>query len=75
MRKIILLFLLISFCTSAYSQIVKGRILDQKTGSSIGFASVYFNGTLVGTLANQNGYFELDIPKFLSVPLTISALG
>jgi len=75
MRKIILLFLLISFFTSAYSQIVKGRILDQKTGNSIGFASVYFNGTLVGTLANQNGYFELDISKFLLMPLTISALG
>ena len=75
MRKIILLFLLFSFYTTAYSQIVKGRILDQKTGDSISFASVYFNGTLVGTLANQDGYFELDISKFSSMPLTISALG
>jgi hypothetical protein len=75
MRNIILLFLLICFNISAYSQIVKGRIHDQKTGSSVGFASVYLNGTLVGTLANQDGYFELDISKFLSMPLTISALG
>jgi hypothetical protein len=74
-RKIIFLFQLISFCTLSHSQIIKGRILDQKTGSSIGFASVYINGTLAGTLANKDGYFELDISKFLSMPITISALG
>jgi hypothetical protein len=75
MRKIILLFLLISFTQLGYSQIIKGRILDQYTDSTINFASVYFNGTFVGTSTNKNGSFDLDVSKYRSMPLTISALG
>jgi len=41
----------------------------------VNFATVYFNGTFVGTHSDQNGYFELDISKYKSMPLTVSALG
>ncbi|MCJ7449597.1 MAG: carboxypeptidase-like regulatory domain-containing protein [Bacteroidales bacterium] len=75
MRKITLVFVLIDFCTIAYNQIIKGIIQDQSTKSPISFATVYFNGTFVGTHSDQNGYFELDISKNLSMPLIISALG
>jgi hypothetical protein len=75
MRKLILLILFLGFCKSSYSQILKGRILDQKTDSTIGYASVYFNGSLIGTLTDRDGYFELDISKYLSMPITVSALG
>jgi hypothetical protein len=75
MRKIILLFLLISFSRLGHSQIIKGRILDQYTDSTINYAAVYFNGTLDGTIADENGYFELDVSKYISMPLTVSALG
>lgn len=75
MRKTILLILLLCFCISSYSQIIKGRILDQTTDSTIGYASVYFNGSLIGTLADRVGYFELDVSRYLSMPLTVSALG
>jgi hypothetical protein len=75
MRKLILLFLFINFYLAAYNQVIKGTILDKNTKSVINFASVYFNGTFVGTNSDQNGYFELDISKNTSMPLTISALG
>jgi hypothetical protein len=75
MRKITLVFVLISFCTIAYSQIIKGTIQDQSTKSPIYFATVYFNGTFVGTYSDQNGNFEIDISKNKSMPLIISALG
>lgn len=75
MRKITLLILLIYFNTSAYSQVIKGTIKDNVTKNNISFAVVYFNGTFMGTHADQNGYFELNISNNLSMPLTISALG
>ena len=75
MKRIILFLLLINFCSSAYSQIIKGTILDKSNDSKISFATIYLNGTYVGTYSDQNGYFELDITKYSSMPLTISALG
>jgi hypothetical protein len=75
MKKSILLFLFISVCLVGYNQVIKGTIYDSKTKSIIYSASVYFNGTLVGTLSDQNGNFQIDISKYRSMPLTISAIG
>jgi len=75
MKKIILFLLLINFCSFTYSQIIKGTILDKSNDSRISFATIYLNGTYVGTNSDQTGYFELDITKYSSMPLTISALG
>jgi hypothetical protein len=75
MKKIILFLLLINFCSFGYSQIIKGTILDKSNNSKINFATIYLNGTYVGTNSDQTGYFELDITKYSSMPLTISALG
>ena len=65
----------ICFSISSYCQVVKGIVLDKPTGNPIGFASVYFDGSTVGTITDQNGFFKIDISKHLSVPLIISALG
>jgi hypothetical protein len=76
MRKLILLFLFFNINLVAYNQVIKGTIFDTKTKSTIYSASVYFNGTSVGTLSDENGNFQLDISKYHpSMPLTISAIG
>lgn len=75
MRKFILLLFLIGFYTVSYCQLIKGTIVDAKTKSTIYSASVYFDGTFVGTNSDLNGYFELDASKNSSMPLTISAIG
>jgi len=75
MRKFILIFLFINLHIVAYNQVIKGTILDQQTHDKISFAYIYFNGTFVGTNSDKNGNFELDISKYVSMPLTISALG
>jgi len=74
-KKIILLLLFASFFKVGQTQIIKGTLLDKSDNQYIIFASIYINGTSVGTYSDQNGYFELDISKFGSLPLTISALG
>jgi hypothetical protein len=76
MRKLILLFLFFNINLVAYNQVIKGTIFDTKTKSTIYSASVYFNGTSIGTLSDENGNFQLDISKYHpSMPLTISAIG
>lgn len=75
MKRIILLFLLFIVFQEGHAQLVRGFVLNKSDNSRINFASIYINGTNTGTNADQNGYFELDITKFASLPLTISALG
>ena len=75
MIKFILLFLFISIHIVGYNQVIKGTVSDFKDHSRINFAYIYFNGTFVGTNSDKNGYFELDISRYASMPLTISALG
>ena len=74
-KKILILLQIISFSQLGYAQVIKGTILDQSNNSKIAFATVFINGTALGTYTDQNGYFKLDITKFNSMPLTISALG
>lgn len=75
MKRITLFLILINFFQVSHSQTVRGTILDNSDHSKINFASIYINGTSVGTNSDQSGYFELDITKYGSLPLTISALG
>jgi hypothetical protein len=66
---------LLFLCSSAYSQTIVGSVMDSSTSNKISYASIYLNGTYVGTNADQNGYFQLQIPKGFSMPITISSLG
>ena len=75
MKKHIILFSFICFHVTLYGQVITGTILEKNTDYPIQNALVYFNGTSVGTYTDQNGSFKLDISKFKSMPLTISALG
>jgi len=72
---ILVLLLFINFILAANSQVIKGTILDRKTDSIICFASVYFDGTFIGTHSDRNGNFELDISNNSMMPLTISCMG
>jgi len=68
MQKYILLLFFLSPFTIGYCQLVKGIVLDEKTKISIPFASVYFNGTFVGTKCDMKGTFELDRSEHTSCP-------
>lgn len=74
MIKFIFILLFFNFNIVAYSQIIKGIVLERKTNNPV-LATIYFSGTFVGTLSDLNGNFELDITKNNSMPLTISSVG
>lgn len=59
----------------AHGQIISGSVSDKSTGKVIPYATIYFNGTTTGTTSDEQGYFELKLPKDLTKPLTISSVG
>jgi hypothetical protein len=62
---------LLSFSQS----IISGTVLSEKTGLPIEGASVYFNNTSIGTIANNSGKFSITSHGFLNGELIISAIG
>jgi hypothetical protein len=75
MRNLVLIVFLLSFYAAVCGQVIRGTVLDKQTHNRIPDALVYLNGTFVRTNSDKNGKFELDISKFSSMPLVISARG
>ena len=66
-NKISSIFILITFSTwfNTYSQIsdktvIKGRVIDAKTGQPISGVSVFLVRTTVGTITNSEGKFNIE---------------
>jgi len=76
MRKLLLLMLFVSFYAVSFNQvIIEGKIFDKKTKERICFATVYLDGSFVGTSSDSNGEFRLNIPHNTYMPLTVSSVG
>ena len=55
---------------------LKGVVRDKSTGEPVSFAHVGICGSLIGTLSNENGQFQLNLVPFLSKDtLCISSIG
>ncbi|MDT0553295.1 carboxypeptidase-like regulatory domain-containing protein [Urechidicola vernalis] len=59
MKKSILLFLF--FCQTIGAQNISGHILDIKTKEPLVGATIYLDGTSIGTTSDFEGYFQLNI--------------
>lgn len=62
--------------TSNNSRIISGFVFDEMKEPILG-ATIQVSGTLIGTLTDDNGYFELNIPNIDSslLVLNISSIG
>ncbi|HLO59895.1 MAG TPA: carboxypeptidase-like regulatory domain-containing protein [Bacteroidales bacterium] len=75
MKKIITFLFCFSCFITSNCQIIRGTVKDIQTKEPIEFASVYFSGTFAGKTTDQNGNFTLNVSKYSTMPLTISAIG
>jgi hypothetical protein len=73
MNKIYILFVLF-FSISSYSQTISGSVFDEAKDPIPG-ASVYLDGTTIGTVTDSNGKYSLDINQNSNVSLIVQALG
>jgi hypothetical protein len=74
MKKVLLITLLWVLPFWLCAQILTGKVYRAGTDSVIASASVYYSGSLNGTMTNSEGVFELPI-KSGQVPLIISCVG
>lgn len=74
MRKSVLLFFFIFISLPSIAQQLSGKILDEENLPLYG-ATVYFDGTTIGTTTDENGYFELNLKTFPNGKLIISHVG
>ncbi|MDA1144157.1 MAG: carboxypeptidase-like regulatory domain-containing protein [Bacteroidetes bacterium] len=72
-----LLFLLIVFVASwvQAQSLIKGQVLDALDQSPLEGVSVYFDGTSIGTITNEAGFFELPLAQKINATLVVSYLG
>jgi len=72
------LLLLFIYCASAQNpappQVIKGRVIDAQTRKPIGGATVYLNGTYIGTSTDTLGNFSFSA-TLTGIPLEVSCVG
>ena len=54
-------FIGLTCCSLSYAGALSGTIKDEK-GAPLPFANVYVQGTTIGTTANENGKYTIDLP-------------
>jgi hypothetical protein len=75
MKNFLLLLIVMNLVPDLSGQILTGKVLDAATGEPISLASVFFDGTFSGTSTDDSGRFDLDVSKYATKPLIISAVG
>jgi hypothetical protein len=70
---LLVFFALLSVAT--FSQTIRGVVLDQKTNLPIESASVYFDGTTIGTSTDDEGRFKIELTQGVTSPMIISSIG
>ena len=60
----------------AQSTLLKGRIVNANNQKGIAYTNIGIEGTYMGTASDQDGYFQLELPKEQRQgQLTVSAVG
>ena len=75
MKKLLLLVISLCIYYNGYNQVINGVVIDKNTNETIPYANIYFSKTSYGTTSDQNGTFKIDISKYSSKPITVSAIG
>jgi len=69
-----LLFCLLVSSTLSFSQTIRGKVFDEKNLPLPG-ANVYFDGTTIATITDENGVFALNSGSKINSILAISFIG
>lgn len=71
----ILLFICFSLAVNSTTLSVKGKVIDEDTGSPVDLASVFIANTTLGTYSNKKGEFVLTFPKEGVLNLVVSHIS
>ncbi|MEO1012417.1 MAG: carboxypeptidase-like regulatory domain-containing protein [Bacteroidota bacterium] len=54
---------------------VRGQVFDDFTKEPLYGVSVYFDGTTIGTITDEEGYFEITTPRPITALLVVTFIG
>ncbi|MDN3203546.1 carboxypeptidase-like regulatory domain-containing protein [Algoriphagus sediminis] len=69
-KRVFLLLFFSLIVGNLYSQTIRGTVKDGSTGKFMPFCNVFINNTTIGTVSDENGFFEIsrnDLPGTLSL--------
>ncbi len=75
MKKSILLFVFYLLVQNINGQIIEGQVINKATNEPLMGASIYFNGSTIGTLSDENGYFLINGKGQANAKLVASFMG
>ena len=75
MNRLVPVIFLLQVSLFLRGQVIEGMVYDQETGRAIELADIYFDGTFAGTSSDSAGHFSLDVSKYPSRSLVVSAVG
>ncbi|MEA5401488.1 carboxypeptidase-like regulatory domain-containing protein [Arcicella sp. DC2W] len=68
-------FLLLFISFASLSQVaIKGKVIDEENNKPLPFSTVFVVGSSIGTIANENGEFSLNVP-FGTIQIGASFIG
>ena len=68
-------FLLIGLGVFAQDITVKGKVTDKSTGSGLASATILSEEDMKGTLSDENGNFELVLPRKATLKIRVTYIG
>lgn len=75
MKNIIFTFLLLLGAYLSFAQQLNGNVIDAINQEPISGASVYIDGTSIGTITDIDGNFNLNYPEGIEAPVIIRMMG
>ncbi len=75
MKSIIFILWILSSGSAISQTVISGSVFDFKDRDPLPGASVYFDGTTIGTITNDDGQFYLEPDATITAPLVISYIG
>ena len=64
-----------SFWGFSQTKTIDGYVREKNTNVPLVGVSIYFDGTTLGTITNEEGYFTMEKESSLSAPLVVSFIG
>lgn len=75
MRLCLLLFISLHCFTLSSQRKLKGYVYSAKDSTALEAVSIYFDGTTIGTITNQNGHYSIPVQEGIKSPLVITMMG
>lgn len=71
MKKALFFIIIIILCFRAYSQTIRGTLIDSWDNRPVSGVSVFATGTTIGTTTKVNGKFKLELPGKQMLPIAM----